>query len=587
MAVLLAAVIAWNRDHIVAALFLRVPPSIYTTRALARPLFNASVRAPVHLGGAPGINHCDAAVPRFRLTGEAPSYGAPAFGPIVFAPPLKRSGQNSTVIIAHVGWLQLTLTDEAPGGVEGMGWAGGPCYHGEEVQYEPERCPYEGGNGGSAIWSELRAARGWSAIHWSGGNGYDVRALGLAILWGPTVDNRDGTYTVLIRAEDPGEYTLTVHRNAIRGCAHAECDIPPSLCPKAPFYHAGWQSCWGEAPGPCAVQVASASLRVFLRDPPAPPPSSQRSDLPPCQHRSIGVAPGRWVRADVAANAASQPRFFGPSADASTIVPFPYVWQFYDCTLRWMRASDVQACLVKNQVVTAGFSRERSNLYDIAVDLDEYFPLSKSHIAMRLGEQHTDGTWGLIHNLSYVSTYGAFERDQYSWNANGPVTGFEGWMATTNLSLGKDLSALGLCFADNNHRPTALVLAVESLWPAWSQFSGRWRGTADRVLDAALHWCPTSFLVHKTATAARISAGSLTWQRMYGASRAAEDAAAQRGLLTLDSFVISQPWVVNGSVFPDGLHLYTEAHSDGGVTPHGNFVGRTISQLMLRMICFD
>jgi hypothetical protein len=297
------------------------------------------------------------------------------------------------------------------------------------------------------------------------------------------------------------------------------------------------------------------------------------------------------VRAEVAARAASAPPFFGPAAPAAEAVPvpFPFVWQFFDCTLAWMDAPCARACVARHQVASAGFSRERAHLYDVAEFMDEGFAHLKAHDALRLGERHADGAWGLIHNLSYVSTYHPFELDQWSWNQGlplPPARGLRAWMAASNESLGADLAALGLCHNDSEARPTALLLAVESLWPAWSLFSGRWQGTAARVLDAARHWCPRATLVHKTATASRIAAGALTWQRMYGASRAAEAAAAERGVPTLDAFVMTQPWAVNGSVFPDGLHNYVnmEQH-DAALTATGNFVSRTIAQLWLRKTC--
>ena len=265
----------------------------------------------------------------------------------------------------------------------------------------------------------------------------------------------------------------------------------------------------------------------------------------------------------------------------------PWVWQFFDCTLAWLDVDCARGCVAGHQVATVGFSRERGNVYDVAEFMDEGFAHLKAHDALRLGAVHADGRFGLIHNLSYVSTYHAFELDQWEWNQGPtPLPHQAPWMAETNASMGADLAALGLCHNDSARRPTAILLAVESLWPAWSLFSGLWAGTAERVLDAALGWCPRARLVHKTATAARISAGALTWQRMYGASRAAEAAAAARGLPTLDSFAMTQPWATNGTVFPDGLHLLVDMGShDPALTSAGNFVARTLAQLFLRQAC--
>ena len=554
---------------------------------LDAPLVNASRTAPLHRGGPPGAQDCSSAVPQISIVGEAPSEGLGGRPPPAFAPlPPARA--------VYTGWLEILLVDGPPPGASD--WAPGPCFHGELLPYATERCPYEGGNLGASYGASLFDARGWRVPgHYSGGNGYDTRVDGPSLVWGPTRDNRDGTYTVRVRIEDPGQYEVQVFKNAERGCAFAECDVAGALCPKQGYYHEGWKACWGEAPGPCARRVATLPLTI------APRPGAvllrERASVRPCSAQESGTAPGRWVRRETAALTRAQPPYFGPlnASDEPAHVPFPYVWQFYECALAWMDRACMRACVARRQVCTVGFSRERAAMFEIAEFMDEGFEHLKLHSAARLGVQHADGSWGLIHNISHVSTYSAFEADQASWNqgllglpGQPPLEGLQPLLAHTEASLRRDFEGLGLC--GNDTRPTAILFAVESLWPSWNMYSGRWGAVAEAFMDKLRRACPGAFLVHKTSNAARISAGSLTWQRMYGASRAAGAAAAAAGIPTVDAFVMTQPWVPDGTVLPDGLHSYVvvdEDHPrpDEAHTTLGNFVARTISQLFLRQTC--
>jgi len=570
------------------------PPPSALLRYLDTPLVNSSRVAPLHTGGAPGATDCSSAVPLIVLIGEAPSEGAPVRGPAAFAP-LPPPPPSPQLPSAPTGWLDIRLVDGPPPGA--TDWAPGPCFHGEFVPYPTERCPYEGGNGGANYGQQLFAARGWSvAGHYTGGNGYDTRLDGPSLVWGPTVDNRDGTYTLRVRVEDPGYYEVQVFKNAERGCAFAECDVSGSLCPKQGYYHEGWKQCWGDAPGPCARRVASLNISIYPR--PGALLPRERATLRTCTPKESGTAPGRWVRREVAqAHTRYSPPYFGPlnASDEPAHVPFPYVWQFYDCALEWMDRTCVRACVKAWQVSTVGFSRERAAMFEIAEFMDEGFEHLKLHSAARLGVQHPDGSWGLIHNISHVSTYSAFEADQASWNqgllglpGQPALQGLRPLMAATEATLRTDLAGLGLCF--NDTRPTAILFAVESLWPSWNMYSGRWRAVAEAFIEKLRLACPSAALVHKTSNAARISAGSLTWQRMFGASRQAADAALAAGIPTVDAFVMTQPWVPDGTVLPDGLHSYVVVDADHPRpdeqhTTYGNFVARTISQLFLKQVC--
>jgi hypothetical protein len=246
----------------------------------------------------------------------------------------------------------------------------------------------------------------------------------------------------------------------------------------------------------------------------------------------------------------------------------------------------MRSCAARHQIVTMGFSRERHNLYDIADFLGEEFNHEKLHQALRLGAQQPDGSWGLLHNLSFVSTYGPAELDMWTWNWEEgkelPPGGYEPFMNETKFRMAADFAALGLC-QPGDARPTSILVTVESLFPAWAGYSGIWRRLAQATLQQLRSVCPKAQIVHKTSVAARMAAGSLTWQRLWQASRDAEDVAFELKMPTIDAFSMTQMWLPDGAVLADGLHF--NVLEKKYETALGNFVTKTISQLFLRQTC--
>jgi hypothetical protein len=128
------------------------------------------------------------------------------------------------------------------------------CYHGEYVKYSSARCLNEDKNS--------KTSRNHS--YYNGGNGYDIRIVKTnrhAVLWNPVIDNRDGTYTVDIRIEHPGEYNVEVYQNNKNGCHFADCDCPH--CDTVEFLASRMKMCSKVTNGPCVRLVASRKLRVI------------------------------------------------------------------------------------------------------------------------------------------------------------------------------------------------------------------------------------------------------------------------------------------------------------------------------------
>lgn len=125
------------------------------------------------------------------------------------------------------------------------------CHHGEHVIYSAAKCMNEG----------VSTNRNHS--YYNGGNGYDVRIVKTsrhAVIWDPVIDNRDGTYTVDLRIEDPGEYIVEVYQNNKNGCHFADCDCPH--CDTVEYLASRMKMCSKVLNGPCVRLVASRKLIV-------------------------------------------------------------------------------------------------------------------------------------------------------------------------------------------------------------------------------------------------------------------------------------------------------------------------------------
>ena len=71
----------------------------------------------------------------------------------------------------------------------------------------------------------------------------------------------------------------------------------------------------------------------------------------------------------------------------------------------------------------------------------------------------------------------------------------------------------------------------------------------------------------------------MSWHRMFDATRVSMTIARQNGVDVTDSFQMTQPWVTSDVAFPDGVHLFSQTRFQG------NFVSKTVSQLILLQVC--
>lgn len=415
------------------------------------------------------------------------------------------------------------------------------CYRGLDHQYESQLCPGE-----MVVPPGLRNRGNISMFN--GGNGYDFRLVGPSVVWGPVVDHRDGSYSAVVRIEEEGEYVAEVHQNDRRGCHFADCDTPDGLCNAFKPYADRAEFCNSGVPSPCFTLVASR--RVVVKRQGEAPAAKQ---LPACDSKTLGMMEGRWLRTDRMAPGAS-----GPNTDMAS---WPYIWQPYDCSLRWPTLASVRECIHTKQLVFIGLSRERTNFFDVLEWSGIPFDFEK------LKERAS------FENLHYLSLYSPQHYDARTWTWD-PV------MLDTQLMVIRDTQQAGIC--GNDTRPTHILATEEALWSTEVGVRDTWAPVTEATLNAITSVCPNARVHYKTATAARSQYRSLSWQRIWEETGVSIAVASRLGLPVIDSFQISQSVVADAEAFPDGLHPFDPAKK-----LRGNFVSRTASMMFLIQVCPD
>ena len=377
--------------------------------------------------------------------------------------------------------------------------------------------------------------------------GYDLRLVGPSIIWAPLTFAADRHLTARLQLVDPGEYVVEVHRSRHEhGCQHADCDA--DVCPGKVVYSERMRVCGAGAPSPCAVLVGSWPVTVQPRNATATP-----RPLPMCTLDSLGREPGRWV-STAYLRTRGQETWFGDPATA-------WAWQPFACDLPgWMDVDESAACLDRVRVLFIGLSRERTTFFDF-LDLAGRAPAEYSKL-MEVAQ---------VGDLYYASVYFSMPTDFRTWNVRSDL-------AATAESLVRNIETLQLCNGAAA-RPLHIVFTVEEMWLVENALRSRWAVLTTRLLTVLRETCPNATLHYKTATTIRNALGPMSWHRMFDATRVSMTIARQNGVDVTDSFQMTQPWVTSDVAFPDGVHLFSQTRFQG------NFVSKTVSQLILLQVC--
>lgn len=482
----------------------------------------------------------------------------------------------AAVIQTSIGWLEFTIYDVTINSSD-IGSGSWLCYDGKVYKYTSQRCADEDPNRPKL-----------DRVEYLGGTGYDFHMVseGNVRYWSPIFDNRDGTYSVHIRVDDPGLYRIDLLVNNRRGCHFADCDVPQDICDAVrgnPAYHYT----------DFVKNVTSVYVNISDSDswPPYRKPSGNPTfELPNCTVLQMGSMSGRWMSPQFMS------RRYGDSIQPfhSPSNPHPFVWQPYDCQLRWLDETEAKKCSEDHEFILTGLSRERTNFFDL-------FDFQRIPIHY-VKYVNTD----TVHNINYFSNYFAEIPDKKTWNWNGLLT-------RTVDTLANDLRNNFLCFSNedymhalakiefemNNatteklksklnetlhqvqrkqHSRMAMLLAEENLWTTEFGLRSIWSNLSQHFIHHFRHQCINATVIYKTASALRNQIGSVSWQRMYENSRVSAKIARSLKIPVLDSFIMTQPWIMDNTVYPDGLHLFSR------IKYQGNWVSKTVSMIFLLQI---
>ncbi|RYY84152.1 hypothetical protein EON63_09755, partial [archaeon] len=194
---------------------------------------------------------------------------------------------NSTVplITTTIGWLDFTIydvmVDEEDVSKSFL------CYDGRIHTYDSQRCNEEDFRGQV------------NRTEFFGGNGYDFHMYseGKARYWSPVRDNRDGTYSVRIRIDDPATYKVDLLLNNRKGCHFADCDTPREICDTFKPYGPRMEYC--KVDNNCIRVVHSVYVHVTDTDQWPPYKVINNNlvtfSLPNCFVYEMGSMNGRWL----------------------------------------------------------------------------------------------------------------------------------------------------------------------------------------------------------------------------------------------------------------------------------------------------
>ena len=216
----------------------------------------------------------------------------------------------------------------------------------------------------------------------------------------------------------------------------------------------------------------------------------------------------------------------------------------------------------EHQFIFIGLSRERTNFFDLAEWANYVFEYEKLTETVTYGQ------------LNYLTVYFTLGEDMKHWNKDKT-------MPKTLEMLENELKKLKLCDG-NDKRSTKLLVTEESLWTVEHGYRENWKNFTQAFLSKLVSLCASNSnvqIVYKTATSLRNQYGSLSWQRMYEATRVAKEIAQSLDLFVLDSFMVTQPLTPEKWAFPDGLHLFSD------IKFQGNIVSKTISMMFLKQVC--
>jgi hypothetical protein len=213
----------------------------------------------------------------------------------------------------------------------------------------------------------------------------------------------------------------------------------------------------------------------------------------------------------------------------------------------------------KKEFVFIGMSRERTNFFDFGDFSDMKFQYAKLMASKSIG------------NLHYISVYSTFLEDMKNWNKDGNIL-------NTVKMMRSELGNLSVCQPGYSGNKVHIMLTDESLFIVENAIRSKWEIISSAIFKTVQNFCPNAIIHYKTTTSIRSQYGSLSWQRLWEATRVGAKIAESLNISIIDSFAMTHPLIMEPDIFPDSVHLYSKHLI-------GNFVSKTISKMFLLQAC--
>lgn len=450
-----------------------------------------------------------------------------------------------------VGWLSFTIYDVIKTNSNKSDVS--LCYSSEVITYTPVSCPYES----RTVFNERKQVFEGNSYFFS------MKSINRAVLWSPVADNGDGRYLLKIRVDDPGDYEIRVYRDQIRGCQDVDCNVPSSIC-STYLNSTEMERCAQD--NVCMELVNTMNITV-KSSPRWPLWKAAGSALPPqCPADEIGIVGGRWVNPSVLMSEYNY--------TMNQILGFdswPYVWAPYDCYIPSISANCLKSCLDKHKVAFAGLSRERTNSFDAEDFFGHHTVYQRAQNALIIGDNYYFPVY-----FQQIEDRKYWAEDNYYLNTTLEVTLFD-------LNDYKLCNLTGKVLDDNGEGRKQLGFLVneEIYWFSTNTARAKWNALSGYFHKNLVDFCRKDNVtfVYKTSIPVSAQAKEVTWQKFLQATRQSAKTAVHYGMRVVDAYMLTMPMLLDRSVLPDGVHLYSL------IKYQGNYVSKTATLMFMKLFC--
>jgi hypothetical protein len=186
-----------------------------------------------------------------------------------------------------------------------------------------------------------------------------------------------------------------------------------------------------------------------------------------------------------------------------------------------MSKSEVKECTSQKEIIVIGMSRERNIFFDINEFREHNFKFEKLTGSKTIGTVH------------FISVHDSQVIDRMEWNEPN------GTMLKPVRSFGRDLGDMAICSRDytrTSGREVHIFFTEDYMRIVGNSKEENWFTIISTYFNSIRLNCPNAIIHYKTTTAIRSQYESLSWQRIYSASRISLQIAEFYNMSVTDSF---------------------------------------------------